>query len=146
MVTSELPGPKNSSHDRLFYYCLLHVVFFAFILDIKFVGRTNRGHTRGKSHKISHPPSFCGACLHFSREKDSAIPLLSLVDRKVEFCVLPVTVYSFSICWAFFIFFSEKNPVYRDSNSRPNVSEGYVSREGFSHSFPSSTVKSNFVY
>ena len=26
----------------------------------------------------------------------------------------------------FFIFFSEKTPVYRDSNSRPNVSEGYV--------------------
>ena len=23
---------------------------------------------------ISHPPSFCGACLNFSREKDSAIP------------------------------------------------------------------------
>ena len=26
------------------------------------------------SHRISHPPSFCGACLNFSREKDSAIP------------------------------------------------------------------------
>ena len=25
------------------------------------------------SHQISHPPSFCGACLNFSREKDSAI-------------------------------------------------------------------------
>ena len=25
------------------------------------------------SHRISHPPSFCGACLIFSREKDSAI-------------------------------------------------------------------------
>ena len=32
------------------------------------------GHTGGKSHRISHPPSFCGACLHFSREKDSANP------------------------------------------------------------------------
>ena len=52
---------------------------FPFILDIKFVGRTSRGHTGGRSHRISHPP-FCGA------------------------------------------------------------------REGFSHSFPSSTVKSNFVY
>ena len=49
-------------------------VFFPFILDIKFVGRTSRGHTGGRSHRISHPPSFCGACLHFSREKDSAIP------------------------------------------------------------------------
>ena len=49
-------------------------VFFPIILDIKFVGRTSRGHTGGRSHKISHPPSFCGACLNFSREKDSAIP------------------------------------------------------------------------
>ena len=48
-------------------------VFFPFILDIKFVGRTSRGHTGG-SHRIFHPPSFCGACLNFSREKDSAIP------------------------------------------------------------------------
>ena len=49
-------------------------VFFPFIVDIKFVGRTSRGHTGGRSHMISHPPSFCGACLNFSREKDSAIP------------------------------------------------------------------------
>ena len=50
-------------------------VFFPFILDIKFVGRTSRGHTGGRSHyRISHPPSFCGACLVFSRKKDSAIP------------------------------------------------------------------------
>ena len=49
-------------------------------------GRTSRGHTGGRSHRISHPRSFCGACL---------------------------------------LFFSQ---------------------EGFSHSFPSSTVKSNFVF
>ena len=49
-------------------------VFFPFILDIKFVGRTGRGHTGGRSHRIFHPPSFCGACLNFSRENDSAIP------------------------------------------------------------------------
>ena len=47
--------------------------FFAFVLDIKFVGRTSRGHTGVRSHRIFHPPSFCGACLNFSREKDSAI-------------------------------------------------------------------------
>ena len=39
--------------------------FFLFILDIKFVGRTSRGHT-GRSLRISHPPSICGACLSFS--------------------------------------------------------------------------------
>ena len=49
-------------------------VFFPFILDIKFVGRTSRGHTGGGSNRISHPPSFCGACRNFAREKDSAIP------------------------------------------------------------------------
>ena len=37
-------------------------------------GRTSRGHTGGRLHRISHPPSFCGACLNFSRGKDSAVP------------------------------------------------------------------------
>ena len=63
------------------YFCrviLCVCVFFPFILDIKFVGRTSRGHTGGMSHRRkatqdSHPPSFCGACLNFSREKDSTI-------------------------------------------------------------------------
>ena len=36
-------------------------------------GRTSRGNTGERSHKIS-PPSFCGACLHFSSKKDSAVP------------------------------------------------------------------------
>ena len=53
-----------------FFLC----VFFPSILDIKFVGRTSRGHTGGRSHRIFNPPSFCGACLDFCREKDSAIP------------------------------------------------------------------------
>ena len=48
-------------------------VFFPFILDVKFVGCTSRGHTGGRSHRVSDPPSFCGTCLYFSREKDSAV-------------------------------------------------------------------------
>ena len=56
------------------YDCVCVCVFFPFILDIKFVGRTSRGHTGGRSHRIFHPPFFCGACLSFSREEDSAIP------------------------------------------------------------------------
>ena len=53
--------------------CLvLFCVFFPSILDIN--ESTSRGHTRGRSHRISHLPSFCSACLDFSREKDSAIP------------------------------------------------------------------------
>ena len=47
-------------------------VFFPFIPDIN--GSTSRGHTGGRSHRNFHPPSFCGACLNFSREKESAIP------------------------------------------------------------------------
>ena len=65
------------------------------------------------SRRISHPPSFCGACLNFSRDKDSAIP--SLVDR--EKGILCTNGH--------FFFLVRKNPVYRDSNSCPNVSEGY---------------------
>ena len=56
-----------------FRVCVCVCVFFPFILDIKFVGRTSRGHIGGRSHRISYPP-FCGACLYFSREKDSAVP------------------------------------------------------------------------
>ena len=67
-------APENLvSREGFGMLCFL-CVFFPFILDIKFVGRTSRGHTGGRSHRISHPPSFCGACLSFSHEKDSAIP------------------------------------------------------------------------
>ena len=66
--------PYEISPDFRGGVCACVCVFFPFILDIKFVGRTSRGHTGGRSHRISHPPSFCGACLNFSREKDSAIP------------------------------------------------------------------------
>ena len=37
-------------------------------------GRISRGHTGGRPHRISHPPSFCGASLNFSGENDLAIP------------------------------------------------------------------------
>ena len=64
-------------------------VFFPFILEIKFVGRTSRGHTGGGSHRIFHPLSFCGACaLIFLARRIQ--PFLSLVDREVEFCVLTI--------------------------------------------------------
>ena len=65
---------KAQSGDHYLIVCVCVCVFFPFILDIKFVGRTSRGHTGGRSHRIFNPPSFCGACLDFCREKDSAIP------------------------------------------------------------------------
>ena len=62
--------PLSYRGDRLLGVCVC--VFFPSILDIN--GRTSRGHTGGRSHRIFNPPSFCGACLDFCREKDSAIP------------------------------------------------------------------------
>ncbi|CAM9319032.1 unnamed protein product, partial [Ascophyllum nodosum] len=37
-------------------------------LDVPAGVTQEEGHTGGRSHRISHPPSFCGACLSFSRE------------------------------------------------------------------------------
>ena len=67
--------PCSADHERAglttTVLCVCVYVFFPFILgNIKFVGRTSRGHTVGSSHRISRPPSFCGACLNFSREKE----------------------------------------------------------------------------
>ena len=90
MINNEVRLPKDRgvvSCSIIVCVCVCVCVFFPSILDIKFVGRTSRGHTGGRSHRIFNPPSFCGACLDFCREKDSAI-FLSLVDREVEFCVL----------------------------------------------------------
>ena len=58
---------KTSDQTRGVCVC----VFFPFILDIKFVGRIPAGVTQEDRH-TGFP--FCGACLNFSREKDSAIP------------------------------------------------------------------------
>ena len=75
MVQYCIPGTlgNNSLQAQTVSMCVV-CVFFPSILDIKFVGRTSRGHTGGRSHRIFNPPSFCGARLDFCREKDSAIP------------------------------------------------------------------------
>ena len=67
------------------------------------------GHTGGKSHRIS-PPSFCGACLNFSREKDSVIPF-------------PRRPCSRILCTNDLIVLGKYQSVrlHRDSNSRPSV-------------------------
>ena len=72
-------------------------VFFPFILDVKFVGSTSRDHTGFLIHLISAMRAFIFLATKIQ-------PFLSLVDREVEL---------------------RKNLSYRDSNSRPNVSEGY---------------------
>ena len=63
-------------------------VFFPFILDVKFVGRTSRGHTGGKSHRIFiHLLSAVRALIFLARRIQ---PFLSLVDREVEVSVLTI--------------------------------------------------------
>ena len=49
------------AHQCMYVVGVCVCVFFPSILDIKFVGRTSRGHTGGRSHRIFNPPSFCGS-------------------------------------------------------------------------------------
>ena len=90
--------------------CVCVCVFFPFILDIKFVGRTSRGHTGGRSHRISHPPSFCCACLNFSREKDSAIPFprrpssrILCTNDSIVLHPLSIFIFVFMVCQSCFV-------------------------------------------
>ena len=65
-------------------------VFFPFILDIKFVGRTSRGHTGGRSHRVLiHLLSAVRASIFLARRIQ---PFLSLVDREVKVSVLLITI------------------------------------------------------
>ena len=90
-------------------------------------GRTSRGHTGAGPHKIS-PPSFCGACVIFSREKDSAVPFPRRPRSRI-WCTNELIVLHLLGIFFFFFFFSslyceEKSQfvlLHRDSNSRPNV-------------------------
>ena len=68
MHTYKMTGPDCA------VMCVCVCVFFPFILDNNFVGRTSRGHTGERSHRIFHPSSFCGARFNVSGENDSAIP------------------------------------------------------------------------
>ena len=88
-------------------------VFVPVILDVKFVGCTSRGHTGGKSHRISHPPSFWGARVHvllFIARRFQ--PFLSLVDREIEFCVQfhrsPLVGHFIFIFLLFYGFYGDK--------------------------------------
>ena len=85
-------------------------VFFPLILDIKFVGRTSRGHTGGRSHRIFHPLSFCDACLNFSRENDSAIPFprrpwsrILCTNDLIVLHPLAFLFFIFDMCETFFV-------------------------------------------
>ena len=84
------------------------------------------------SHRISHPPSFCGgACLNFLVRRIQ--PFLFLVNREVEFLRTNelIVLHLLGIYFILFIYlvWGKKKNRYRDSNSRPNASEGYEPNE-----------------
>ena len=93
--------------------------FFPFILDIKFVGRTSRGHQEeGHTGFLIRLLSAVRALIFLARRIQ---PFLSLVDREVVFLCTKDLIVLHSLGIFIFIFiFSEKNPVYPGSNSRPN--------------------------
>ena len=73
-----------TNKQSIYKQCVCVCVFFPFILDIMFVGRTSRGHTEGRSHRIFiHLLSAVRALIFLAR---SIQPFLSLVDREVYSC------------------------------------------------------------
>ena len=96
---------------RLELLCFV-CVFFPFILDVKSVGRTGRGHTGF----LVRLPSAVHAFIFLARRIQ---PFLFLVDREVEICVLTIFNRSPLVGHLFifyFYFLVRKNPSYRDSN------------------------------
>ena len=80
------------------YSVLCVCVFFPFTLFIKFVGRTSRGHTGERSHRILIRLLFAVRASIFLARRIQ--PFLSLVDCEVGICVLTI---SFSSRWAFLV-------------------------------------------
>ena len=122
----------NGFRNTTFHDCLPSGVLCAFgvvlpkcvcvfsPMDVKFVGNTSRGHTGF----LIHLPSAVLALIFLARKIQ---PFLSLVNREVEFMCTNdlIVLHLLGISIFISIFSVRKNPSYRDSNSRPNVSEGY---------------------
>ena len=80
LASPTLSPPSMTACPRACCVCLewcflrLVVVLCVCVFFPIYSGRQNRWKYQPGSHRISHPPPFCGgACLNFSREKDSAI-------------------------------------------------------------------------
>ena len=76
-------GGGEDAYPNELCVCVCVCVFFPFILEIKFVGRTSRGHTGFPIHLLSAVRAFIFLLRRIQ-------PFLSLVDREVEFCVLTI--------------------------------------------------------
>ena len=113
-------------------------------------GRTSRGHTGGRSHRIS-PPSFCGACLDFYREKDSVVPFPRRPLSRIS-CTHELTVNRSPLAVCVCVFSS--HPFWTSSSL--DVPAGVTQKEGHTgflihllsavRAFIFLAVKSNFVY
>ena len=78
---------SDQTKERI-YKSVCVCVFFPFILDIMFVGRTSRGPTGGNhTGFIIHLLSAVHALIFVARRIQ---PFLSLVDREVELRVLTI--------------------------------------------------------
>ena len=84
-LNTKLLGTVRFSESilRPFDCCVCVCVFFPFILDVKFVRRTSRGHTGFLINLFS----TVRALIFLARRIQ---PFLSLADREVEFCVLTI--------------------------------------------------------
>ena len=104
------------------YVFTFHSFWTSSSLDVPAGVTQEEGHTGFLIHLLSEVRAF----IFLAR---GIQPFLSLVDREVEFCVL--TIKSFSTRWAFlflflFLFFYLEKSRLPGSNTRPNVSEGYM--------------------
>ena len=84
------------AHLFLLYFFGMCVCFLPLYSgrQVRWILYTSRGHTGGRSHRISHPPfpSAVHAFIFFAKRIQ---PFLSLVDREVEFCVCVFSSHSF---------------------------------------------------
>ena len=87
-------GVVDAELFRLFSFELLLLLLSVCVFSSHLFWRSSSldvpaGVTQEEGHTgfFSYPPSFCGACLNFSRERRIQ-PFLSLVDREVEFLCL----------------------------------------------------------
>ena len=114
--------------------CIYICIFFPFILDIKFVGRTSRGHTGFLIHLLS----AVRALIFLARRIQ---PFLSLVDREVEFCVVVVVSHLQRIgCqpafFLFFVFLFLVRKIPFAGCDIPGIARGQLNRESEHFSLP----------
>ena len=139
VVVVSIATPSLATPDLLFFRVVFssHSFWTSSSSDVP-AGVTQEGHTGFLIHLLSAVRAF----IFLARRIP---PFLSLVDR-VCVCFLPIRS-GHQISWTYQPG-SHRRKVTQDFSSTffLRCVPSFFSREGFSHSFPSSTVISNFVY